>query len=154
MMKRLALIALMFAAVACVREKTQVEGTYPNGNPKKESVYKGSGKNRELVKETFFYEDKKVEMTGGYKHEKRDGYWVSYYKNGNKWSEGYYKEGLNDGKRTTYYESGKVRYIGYYQSDKRVGKWQFFDEAGNLVKEVDYSKPQVKGPIHDTLGVQ
>jgi antitoxin component YwqK of YwqJK toxin-antitoxin module len=46
---------------------------------------------------------------------------------------------MNDGKRTTYFESGKIRYTGYYLNDKRVGKWQFYDEAGNLLKEVEYS---------------
>jgi antitoxin component YwqK of YwqJK toxin-antitoxin module len=148
-MNRLILLITMLAAASCVRQEPVVEQSFPDGTPKKVSEYKGSGQERELVKETYYYQDKKVEMTGGYKHGKRDGYWVSYYDNGKKWSEGFYKDGMNDGKRTTYFESGKVRYIGYYLNDRRVGKWQFFDEAGNLLKEVDYSGQQSAG--EDTL---
>ncbi len=140
-MNRLILLFTLLAAVACVRQETLVEESYPDGTPKKEATYKGSGPDRELTKETYYYQNKKPEMTGGYKNGKRDGYWVSYYENGNKWSEGYYRNGMNDGKRITYFESGKVRYVGYYLNDRRVGKWQFYDEAGNLLREVDYSKP-------------
>jgi antitoxin component YwqK of YwqJK toxin-antitoxin module len=146
-MKKLILSLMILAAVGCVRQETLVEDSYPDGTPKKEGTYKGTGENRELVKETFYYPNKKVQMTGGYKSSKRDGYWVSYYENGNKWSEGFYKNGMNDGKRTTYFESGKIRYIGYYLNDKRVGKWQFYDEAGSLLREVDYSTR----PVDTTL---
>lgn len=141
-MKRLYLLFTLIAAVACAQKETVVEESYPDGTPKKEATYKGSGQNRELIKETYYYERNKVEMTGGYHNGKRNGYWVSYYENGNKWSEGYYKNGMNDGKRVTYFESGKTRYVGYYKNDRRVGKWQFYDEAGNLLKEVDFSAPQ------------
>ena len=138
-MKKLILSLMILGAVACAREETLVESSYEDGSPKKEAVYKGRGSDRELVRETFYYPGKKVQMTGAYKNSKRDGYWVSYYENGNKWSEGYYRNGMNDGKRTTYFESGKVRYTGQYLNDRRIGKWQFYDEAGNLLKEVDYS---------------
>ena len=138
-MKKMILSLMILAAVACVRQETLVEDSYPDGSPKKVSTYQGRGADRELVSDTFYYPGKKVQMAGGYKNAKRDGYWVSYYENGNKWSEGFYKNGMNDGKRTTYFESGKIRYTGYYLNDKRVGKWQFYDEAGNLLKEVEYS---------------
>ena len=138
-MNRLILLFTLLAAAACVRQETLVEDSYPDGTPKKEATYLGRGNDRQLLKETYYYQNKQVEMTGAYKNGKREGYWVSYYDNGNKWSEGYYKNGMSDGKRTTYFDSGKVRYIGYYRNDRRVGKWQFFDEAGNLLKEVDYS---------------
>lgn len=138
-MKKLILSLMIMVAVACVREETLVEDSYQDGTPKKECTYRGTGEHRELVKETIYYPNKKVQMTGEYKNGKRSGYWISYYDNGNKWSEGFYKNGMNDGKRTTYFESGKVRYVGYYLNDKRVGKWQFYDEAGNLLKAADYS---------------
>ena len=138
-MKKLILSLMILAAVACVHEESVVEASYEDGTPKKEATFKGRGANRELVKETYYYPDRKIQMTGGYKNSKRDGYWVSYYENGNKWSEGFYKNGMNEGKRTTYFESGKVRYAGQYLNDKRVGKWRFYDEAGNLLREVDYS---------------
>jgi antitoxin component YwqK of YwqJK toxin-antitoxin module len=142
----LALTMLATPVVSCTSREKVVEETYPNGNPKHECTYTGRGSNREMVKETFYYPDKLVQMTGAYNHGKRDGFWVSYYANGKKWSEGYYRNGKNDGKRITYFESGKIRYIGYYDNDRRVGKWQFFDEAGNLLKEVNYTpgSPQTK----------
>ena len=141
-MKKLILSLMILTAVACVREETVVEESYPDGMPKKECVYKGRGEDREIIKETKYYPNRKVEMSGTYKNAKRDGYWVSFYENGNKWSEGNYRDGMAEGRRTTYFESGKVRYTGEYLNNRRVGKWQFYDEAGNLLKEVDFTTPR------------
>jgi antitoxin component YwqK of YwqJK toxin-antitoxin module len=63
-----------------------------------------------------------------------------YYKNGNKWSEGYYKKGLDDGQRTAFHENGEKNFEGRYKDGKMVGTWRFYDETGKQVKEIDYDK--------------
>jgi antitoxin component YwqK of YwqJK toxin-antitoxin module len=144
------LIPVVISLASCHPREKVVEESYPGGAPKRECTYEGRGRSREMVKETFYYSDRQVQMTGAYHDGKRDGFWVSYYPNGKKWSEGYYRNGKNNGKRITYFESGKIRYVGYYQDDRRVGKWKFYDEAGNLLREVDYS-PGQKIPADTTF---
>jgi len=122
----------------CTRETRVVEESWPDGKPRRECIYKGSGDDRELIRETIFYANGQAEITGTYRNGKRDGRWVYYFENGNVWSEGLFREGKNEGKRLTYFENGKLRYEAWYKDDQRTGIWKFYDEAGNLIKEVDY----------------
>jgi antitoxin component YwqK of YwqJK toxin-antitoxin module len=138
------MIALV-SLVSCTHETKVMEETYPDGSPKRECVYKGKDDSRELIQETTWYPNKKVQMTGEYKNKKRDGRWVYYYSNGNVWSEGFFKDGKSDGKRTMYSENGKVFIEGFYQDDRRVGVWKFYDEKGKLLKTMDYSKTPDNG---------
>jgi len=125
--------------ISCSREKRVVEESYPDGSPKRICVYNGSGADKQLIRETTYYPNKRIQMDGTYKDNQRDGQWVYWYENGSKWSEGFFKNGKNDGKRITYFENGKVRYEAYYKEDVRVGKWRFFDEKGQFLQEIDYS---------------
>ncbi len=132
------IIALVTLLISCSPEQKVVEESYDDGSPKRECVYQGEGEERILLKETFFYPNRQIEMTGEYKDGERHGYWIYYFENGNVWSEGFYNMGRNDGKRLTYFENGKLRYEAFYKDGERVGTWKFYDEAGNLIKDVDY----------------
>jgi len=125
--------------IGCSHEKSVVEETYPDGSPKKVCLYTGIGENRQLIRETTYYTNRKLQMDGTYKNNQRDGQWIYWYENGSKWSEGFFRQGKNDGKRLTYFENGKVRYEAYYKDDIRVGKWKFFDKNGKLLQVIDYS---------------
>jgi antitoxin component YwqK of YwqJK toxin-antitoxin module len=139
-MKKLGFLLIILFLASCNQEYTVIEERYPDGSPKRECTYIGKGDSKQILKETVYYQNKRIQMTGGYKNNLRDGHWLYYYETGRIWSDGFFKEGKNDGKRTTYFESGKVRYEGFYKDDARTGTWKFYDEAGNLVKAVDYSK--------------
>jgi antitoxin component YwqK of YwqJK toxin-antitoxin module len=149
-MKKCCFISLLviFAFTSCTHETRIIEETYPDGSPKRECVYKGKYASRELIRETTWYLNKKIQMMGEFKEKKRDGKWIYYYENGNVWSEGFFKDGKSDGKRTTHYEDGKIFYEGYYKADRRVGVWKFYNEKGTQVKSVDYSKESEKGLKH------
>jgi antitoxin component YwqK of YwqJK toxin-antitoxin module len=142
-------LLVIFAVTACKHEVKIMEETYPDGSPKRECVYIGKDASRELIRETTWYPHNKIQMTGEFKSEKRDGRWIYYYENGNVWSEGFFKNGKSDGKRTTHYENGRIFYEGYYQEDRRMGVWKFYDEKGALVKSVDYSKESQKSQTPD-----
>ena len=133
------IIVLFCILISCSPKQKVVEETYDDGSPKRECIYKGEGEDRMLLKETFFYPNRQVEMTGEYKDGERHGYWIYYFENGNVWSEGFYSMGQNDGKRLTYFENGKLRYEAFYKDGERVGTWKFYDEAGNLIRDVNYS---------------
>ncbi len=139
-MKRIIPLILIpfFFMLSCEKTTTVIKEKYPDGSPKIVNVYKGSEVPKNLIHETSYYPGKKLQMEGDFKNGVRDGKWVFYYENGNKWSEGYFRKGKSNGKRTTYYENGKKRYEAYYKDDQRVGKWNFYDENGKLVKSVDF----------------
>jgi len=137
----------IFILSSCRHETTVVESTYPDGSPKRVCVYLGRGDRRELIKETYYYRNRKVQVTGEYKRNMRNGKWVYYYETGKTWSEGYFRNGKNDGKRVTYYPNGRIRYEAHYLDDQRTGIWKFYDQKGKLVKAVNYSaapKPPVQ----------
>lgn len=114
---------------------------YPNGAPY-HCIY--SLANEKLEKELFFYPSYKIQMQGNSINNKREGNWNYWYENGNRWSEGYFKNDVNDSIRNVWYENGNKRYEGYYKDGKEKGIWKFYDEKGLLAKEVDYDKPNNK----------
>jgi antitoxin component YwqK of YwqJK toxin-antitoxin module len=136
------IILLAILLGGCKPRTTVVESTYPDGSPKRVCVYLGSGENRELIGETTYYKNKKVQKVGEYKEGEMNGKWTYYYETGIVWSDGFFKKGKSDGKRTTFFPNGKTRYVAFYQENKRVGAWQFYDTTGKLIKTVDYSKPE------------
>ncbi|MCX6277880.1 MAG: hypothetical protein NT004_07270 [Bacteroidetes bacterium] len=139
------ILLITSSLTSCNPENKVIEEAYPDGSPKRVCVYLGKGANREMIRETTYYPNKKPQMEGGYKDNKREGKWLYWYENGKMWSEGFFIRGKSDGKRTTYFENGKVRYEGSYKEDMRVSKWRFFDENGRLLQEVDYSAPPKEG---------
>jgi len=120
--------------------KLNVVEEYINGAPyhvifsKKEDKY---------IHEYFFHPDFQLQMQGASLNNNREGKWTYWYENGNTWSVGYYKNGINDSTRTVWYENGKIRYEGKYREGNEVGIWKFYDETGNLVKEVDYDTRKI-----------
>jgi antitoxin component YwqK of YwqJK toxin-antitoxin module len=140
------LALLVFAS--CKHNTTEVESTYPDGSPRRVCVYLRKGETKELIKETVYYKNKKVQVEGEYKSAQRNGRWTAYYESGKVWSEGFFKAGKNDGKRVTYFPDGKIRYEGFYKNDNKVGIWKFYDETGKLVKAVDFSKT-ASNPVQD-----
>lgn len=111
---------------------------YPDGSAKLVRYYKDDGRDKILMKECLYYPNHQKYMEGGYKNNKREGVWTSWFQNGNKWSEGTFKDGLDDGKRKVYYENGQKFFEGQYSAGKKTGTWKFYDEKGNFVKEENY----------------
>jgi len=68
----------------------------------------------------------------------REGLWISYYEDGTKWSESYYRDGKREGHSLTFFPNGEIRYVGEYTNDKKTGVWSFYDETGKLLKEEKY----------------
>jgi len=86
-----------------------------------------------------FYEDGQLKIEGNYDaNNQRHGIWVSYYDNGQKWSESVYQNGLKNGHSITFFPNGNVRYVGDYKEDKKTGVWTFYDESGEVTQEKTY----------------
>lgn len=142
-MKKILLFVALIAIIAGCKPKPeyekQVSETFPDGTAKREQYFLGKDDNRYLAKDIFYYANGQKRVEGEYNKEgKKHGDWTYWYDNGNKWSEGSFNEGLNDGKRTTWHENGQKHYTGEYDKGKRIGIWRFYDEDGNMTKEIDY----------------
>ena len=92
-------------------------------------------KNGEEIKK---YDNGIINIKGYYRQGKREGQWVSFYRNGLPWSEANYEGGLKNGATASYYENGNKRYAGFYANDNKTGKWSFWDEQGKPVKVIDF----------------
>ena len=56
---------------------------------------------------------------------------ISYHDNGNKYEEGFYKDGRREGECITYYENGEKELVGYFKKGKPTGIWMCWDKDGN-----------------------
>lgn len=90
--------------------------------------------------DSSFYNNGKLKIVGYLENGQRNGLWQAYYPTGVKWSEGEFRNGKNHGKSKVYYETGASRYEGLYIQGQKAGKWFFWDEAGNLIKNIDYTE--------------
>ena len=86
-----------------------------------------------------YHPNGQLKIDGQYdKNSQRTGLWISYYENGEKWSESYYVEGVQDGHSLTFFPNGQVRFVGEYKAGERIGEWRFYDESGELVKTENF----------------
>ena len=139
-MRYIPLFIVLVFLVSCAEKLDEVVAeTHNDGSTKRVQYFKGEGEDRFLRKDVFYYENGQKRVEGEYNREgKKDGKWTYWYEDGNKWSEGYFKDGLNHKERTTWHETGEMHYTGNYEMGKRVGVWKFYNEDGELVKEIDY----------------
>ena len=90
----------------------------------------GCGKEVKVWKEEYS-KDKVKEEYQYYHHpednrQMKDGWYNSYYENGEYFRTGRYKENEREGKWVLYYESGGVEWEGNYVGGKREGKWVWY----------------------------
>lgn len=83
-------------------------------------------KDKTQIKEEYFYNEKLKKL---------DSTFISYYQNGNKKSEGNYKNDQIVGNWTYYYESGSVKALGEYKRNAQNGFWSYYYENGQTSME-------------------
>ncbi|MBN2172629.1 MAG: hypothetical protein JW731_00765 [Bacteroidales bacterium] len=138
-MKKLIYLYLLLFLLACVTKPVEfVEESFDNGKPKTVRYYKDDSK-LEMVKEILYYENGNKRMEGSYQNNERTGKWSYWYQDGTIWSEGVYKDGVENGLKTVYHENGQKYYEGLLVDGKRTGLWNFWDKNGILIKEINYN---------------
>ena len=66
-------------------------------------------------------------------NDKKDGLSTSWYENGQKMSEGNYKNGELNGRFTEWYKNGQKKYEGNLKDGKLEGLWTEWWENGEIV---------------------
>lgn len=84
-----------------------------------------------------------IKFRGQYRFGKRHGHWMSFFPNGELWSEMFYDKGLGEGPNIVKYENGKTRYEGFFKADEKDSVWNYYDEKGVLVEKVFYKKDRI-----------
>lgn len=139
-------IVLVFSLACSDTLEEEIVSKYPNGTPMKINYFKWEGDNKTVLKEVRFYPNGEKELQGEYNSEgKREGEWIYWYSNGNKWSEGTFKNDMSDGNFTIWFESGRKNYEAGYKEGKPHGKWTFYDDDGKKYKEVIFEMGQKTG---------
>ena len=134
----LIIIAALFLSSCGDNLEEEIISSFPNGTPSLIKYYKWYGDSKVIVKEIRYYQNGEMQFEGEYKDGQKDGLWVSWFENGEKWSEANFLGGISEGRETVWYKSGVKNYEGYYLDGKLDGKWTFWDADGNVSKEVNY----------------
>jgi len=173
-MKELLLITcLAFTFSSCILNKQNTsyiasdsyENAYDSyleeGETKVFSWYQGvsSTKDKEAYILRLFYPEKKqITFLKTYKYKNRGilhGRYVSWADNGNKMSEGNYKDDLKDGEWTFYdYQDGLISSKGSYKNEKEQGLWKNYTAAGRIINELNWKDGLKEGVFieYDSLG--
>ncbi len=81
---------------------------------------------------------------GEYKDGKKNGWWIDYYRNGNKDRAEYYKNGLLDGPYEAYnHDTNTIFTAGNYVNDKREGEWDILSQKGDTLEKDMYFNGKV-----------
>jgi len=72
---------------------------------------------------------------------RRHGRWTHYLESGIEKSMTTYTHGLREGFSIVKYDNGMIFYRGEWQKDKKVGIWTTYSPKGEVVSEINYSKP-------------
>ncbi len=79
--------------------------------------------------------------------DKKDGFYTSFYQNGNKKTEGLFKNGAKDELWVEYFENGKIESQIKYTNDIKNGEWKKYDVNGDLLLIDNYTF-NIKDGLH------
>lgn len=119
-------LALLLASViflaACNSEERKEY--YDSGKLKSITTYRKNAKNDKDVK---------------------DGKYISFYENGNKKEEGFYKLNEREGPWKRWYCNGLLKKKEFYKAGEKEGTWLTWCENGRLKKETSYISGAING---------
>jgi len=84
----------------------------------------------EIEKLEEYWPNGQKKSEGTYKDDKRDGLWTEWHENGQKYKELTYKDGKWDGLYTRWLENGQKWFEGTYKDGEEISAW-WLDEDGD-----------------------
>ncbi len=89
-------------------------------------------------------------------HYEADGFYREYYPNGQKFVEGQYKDGHQEGTWTYYHDNGKVQRTVTYSNGQPDGSWDVYNAEGAVVAKRGYKSGKRDGTwvVYDESGKQ
>jgi antitoxin component YwqK of YwqJK toxin-antitoxin module len=85
-----------------------------------------------------------------------DGFYREFYPNGQKFTEGQYKDGLQDGTWTYWHDNGKEQRVVNYKNGQPDGQWDVLNPEGYVVAKRGYKDGKRDGTwvVYDETGKQ
>ena len=134
------IIAFLFLLLlySCNQQpQKEIVSKYPDDSPHLIRYYIINDlKQKVIVKETEYYQGNIKKVEGTFKNGLKDGKWIYWHKNGNKWSEGTFECGLSNGRFSIWKEDGSRDFVSSYKLGKPNGRWMFWNSEGRITKEV------------------
>lgn len=132
--------SLLLLLTACNPKAVDVAITenFPDGAVKSIRKYRIIGPDSLLLRETHYYRNGQKYMEGRYENGLRDSTWTAWLDDGRLWSKGDYQNGKEEGAKIVFHDNGVLFYEGWYTAGKRTGEWRFYDNSGQLIQTIDY----------------
>jgi antitoxin component YwqK of YwqJK toxin-antitoxin module len=93
----------------------------------------------------FYYESGQLSSEGILEEGKPNGYWITYYPNGLRKSEGNRLNFLLEGKWKFYDEKGNIENVITYEEGRKNGVYQYFNDSCILILEEQYKNDLKEG---------
>lgn len=84
-----------------------------------------------------------VKFRGQFRFGERHGHWLSFFPNGELWSEMHYDKGLREGPNNVYNEKGMMLYSGFYKNDRKDSIWTYYDSTGHVAQKLQYRADRI-----------
>ncbi|MBP5396572.1 MAG: hypothetical protein J6X35_11065 [Bacteroidales bacterium] len=138
--------ALLACTISCKQDvEKRVISRYADNRPRVVQEYITVGDSSVLHKETHYFPGEKKYIEKSFNESGvPDGVWVSWYENGNKNSEGTYRNGRWHGVYRVWHPNGRLFYTGEYDRGRRTGIWKYYDSTGVLVRTEDCNNMKIK----------
>jgi len=128
-------IVFLFLIVICTFSCKEKDNNYAVVNVCEEQITTSS---KNGYTKNYYANSINIQSIGHYNNGMQQGFWKSFYRNGNKKAEGHYEAGKKQGYWKEYHKNGNVKSEGHINDCKPSGYWKFYDKKNNLIKETNY----------------
>lgn len=136
---------LVVMSLACSSTKNLTEETIASDTTKTVLYYKGSGKNKKLVKEEKYFDNGQMMSVQNFKKGQLHGEWKTWLKNGSPQEEGMYENGFKNGHFKFYDGTGELLYEGDMKDDMKHGTWTTWYDDSQMEEQKEYKDGQLDG---------
>ena len=138
MKKTLLIITALMLVVGVSDAQTYKGMRFNDDGSKSFETYKESKGKLELVKKVSWYSNGNKESEGTFKDGKKDGLWNEWHENGQKKGRGTFKDGKPDGLWTYWFDNGQKEGEGTLKDGELDGLSTTWYENGQKEEEVNY----------------
>ncbi|RRA95285.1 toxin-antitoxin system YwqK family antitoxin [Paenimyroides viscosum] len=130
-MNKILYLLIIFFAISCSSNQIIIN--------EEGKVGKGHLKNNLKSGKWIFSKDDKINSSGNYSKNKKNGNWKYYYPNGKLHQKGKYIDDKQNGIWKYYFDSGELMGSGELLENKQIGLWKWLHKNGRLYTERIYN---------------
>lgn len=147
-MKSKILFLIVFSIIITACNRHQLREKKSDNGQLQEQYQVIETKDGSFIKDGYYktwYSNGQIENQGNYADGKRAGNWKNWYSNGQLHEDINFKEDSLDGEFKKWHENGKKLIEGKYEFGNLVGKWQSWHDNGQLNADENYVNDKLEG---------